>query len=142
MSFGCKQDPISIIGLDATGLRANYAHHPVDGRSCGKEFHDQLSVEKFGLGYRVRLHSTQANQNICSFSFEMTERDGSLVRQTLYGEIVVKQVRDFLYFSTKGIDPTASGLGVCGAHADIDGLQFPLSRKWKADQCSWGGAGQ
>lgn len=102
---------------------------PVNGESCSEQFRDCLRIESGIQGYRVELHSTQADQHVCSFSLQMDAVDGVLGYQTQFGRILVKRNGDSLEISSKGIDPTALGLGVCGAHADIDGLKFSLARK-------------
>lgn len=102
---------------------------PNDGRDCSADFQDRLKIEKNPEGYLVALHSTQANQNICSFSFTMELIDGGLVHNTKLGPILLQADSNLLKLSSKGIDPTALGIGVCGIHANIDKLTFPLSSK-------------
>ncbi|MBD8238127.1 hypothetical protein SOM46_06900 [Pseudomonas fluorescens] len=105
---------------------------PNDGVDCSEQFVDELRIEKKYLGYLVRLHSTQANQSVCSFEFYMIPKDGKLIHNTQFGPIFLQKDADSLEIFSKGIDPTALGLGVCGVHADIDGLKFPLPIKSKA----------
>jgi len=105
---------------------------PSDGIDCSEQFVDDLRIGKKHLGYLVKLHSTQANQSVCSFDFYMIPKDGQLIHNTQFGPVFLQKNADSLEISSKGIDPTALGLGVCGTHADIDGLKFPLSSKSKA----------
>ncbi|MFC4860564.1 hypothetical protein ACS8MQ_05355 [Pseudomonas sp. MAHUQ-62] len=104
---------------------------PIDGASCSDEFHDYLSIGKSIFGYRVSLYSTQASQHVCSFSFDMQFVAGELFRGT--GEGAIRLVRNGgdIIIRSQGVDPTALGLGICGAHADVDGLKFPLTKKNK-----------
>jgi hypothetical protein len=103
---------------------------PDDGASCAHEFEDCLSIKRSVDGYYVELHSTQASQNTCSFRVEMkAAKDGRLVLDTSVGSLSLLRKGDAIEVSSPGVDPTALGLGFCGAHADIDGLVFPLSAK-------------
>ena len=102
---------------------------PNDDNDCSEQFVDDLKIGKKHLGYMVKLHSTQANQSICSFEFYMILEDGKLIHNTQFGPVFLQKNADSLEISSKGVDPTALGLGVCGVHADIDGLKFPLPGK-------------
>jgi len=102
---------------------------PNDSVDCSEQFVDDLKIEKKHLGYLVKLHRTQANQSICSFVFYMIPKDGKLIHNTQFGPVFLQKNDDSLEISSKGVDPTALGLGVCGVHADIDGLKFPLRSK-------------
>lgn len=102
---------------------------PSNGKRCSEQFRDCLKIESGRQGYLVELQSTQADQHICSFSFQMEAVDGMLVYKTQFGRVLLQRKGESLEISSKGIDPTALGLGVCGAHADIDGLKFPLVSK-------------
>jgi hypothetical protein len=86
-----------------------------------------LNVEKNDLGYLVQLHSTQASQHVCYFSFQMIASGGVLINDTPLGRLTLQLMDDTLSISSNGIDPTALGLGICGAHADIDNLIFSVS---------------
>ena len=97
--------------------------------SCTEEFNDCLSIRPAALGFQVALNSTQAYQHVCSFSWVMEAAGSELVYKSQVGQVLVKQSGDFLEVSSKGVDPTALGLGVCGAHADIDGLKFSIASK-------------
>ncbi len=110
-------------------IRSTLYTSPVDGKSCTDVFADTLKVELVSQGYRVSLYSIQASQNVCSFSFDMNENNGSLVRMTEFGPVFLNSVSDHLALSSKGTDPIAIGLGVCGIDAEVDGLKFPLSSK-------------
>lgn len=110
-------------------IRSTLYASPVDGKSCADVFADTLKVELASQGYRVSLYSIQTSQNVCSFSFDMNENNGSLVRMTEFGPVFLNSVSDHLALSSKGTDPIAIGLGVCGIHAEVDGLKFPLSSK-------------
>jgi len=106
-------------------------------KSCGDAFNDYLYVERVGRSYLVRLNSTQANQNACYFSFEMERFGENLIHETQYGRISLSYKKGRLILSSKGIDPTALGIGVCGVHADIDQLAFPISsRANSSEYCS------
>ncbi|MCK1792055.1 hypothetical protein [Pseudomonas violetae] len=105
---------------------------PGSGDDCSEQFHDCLKVEPGRQGYLVKLYSTQADQNVCSFTFQMDAADGVLVYKTQFGRVLLQRNGESLEISSEGIDPTALGLGVCGVHADIDGLKFPLVSKSNA----------
>ncbi|WP_094001668.1 hypothetical protein [Stenotrophomonas sp. CC120222-04] len=98
---------------------------PGSGRSCRDGFRDSLSIVEESLGYRVELHSTQAMQHVCSFVLHMKPEGGKLIHQSEPGTVAIEQHAGVLRISSGGIDPTAMGLGLCGTHADIDGLEFP-----------------
>lgn len=102
----------------------------LDGSAnCTEKFHDCLSIRPTALGFQVELNSTQAYQHVCSFSWVMEATDSELVYKSQAGQVLVKQRGNFLEVVSEGIDPTALGLGVCGAHADIDGLRFSIASK-------------
>lgn len=102
---------------------------PGNGSGCSERFNDCLEIKPEGSGYLVRLHSTQANQHVCFFSLQMDAVDGMLVHQTKFGSVFLMRTENFLEISSKGMDSTALGLGLCGAHADIDGLKFDISKR-------------
>ena len=135
-SFGVSADPLSKAAEESPsswgkgGCYVNSSYlctYPKDGKSCSKRFYDYLSVNSSASGYRVSLYSVQANQNVCAFSIDMSLVGGALVRETSSGVISLTREDKALRFDSKGVDPTALGLGFCGVHADIDGLEFPLS---------------
>lgn len=64
-----------------------------------------------------------------SFTFQMDAVNGELVYKTQFGRVLLRRNGEALEISSQGVDPTALGLGVCGVHADIDGLKFPLASK-------------
>ncbi len=97
---------------------------PGSGRSCRDGFRDSLSIVEESLGYTVELHSTQAMQHVCSFVLHMKHEGGKLIHQSEPGTVAIEKHAGVLRVSSGGIDPTATGLGMCGAHADIDGLEF------------------
>ena len=97
---------------------------PGSGRSCRDGFRDSLSIVEESLGYRVELHSTQAMQHVCSFVLHMKPEAGKLIHQSELGTVAIEKHAGALRVSSGGIDPTVTGLGMCGAHADIDGLEF------------------
>lgn len=92
-------------------IRSTLYTSPVDGKSWADVFADTLKVELVSQGYRVGLYSIQASQSVCSFSFDMNENNGSLVRMTEFGPVFIKSVRDHLALSSRGMDPTAIGFG-------------------------------
>ncbi|WP_423359208.1 hypothetical protein [Pseudomonas citronellolis] len=102
---------------------------PEDGSNCEDKFNDTLKITYKDPSYAVQLNSTQANQNICSFNFEMTESNGQLVHGTEFGRILIFLKGNTIEISSKGIDPTALGLGICGNHADINELTYSLANK-------------
>lgn len=102
---------------------------PRSGGSCSEQFSDCLKIEPRHQGYLVELSSTQAGQHVCFFSLQMEVLDGALFYKTKYGSVLVVRNGESLEVLSKGIDPTALGLGFCGAHADIDELKFPLTSK-------------
>lgn len=110
----------------------------VDGiDNCAEKFNDCLSIKPTTVGFLVELNSTQAYQNVCSFSLEMKASNRGLVYQSQFGEVIVERNGSYLEISSKGVDPTALGLGICGAHADIDGLRFFLANKSSSkSQCT------
>lgn len=52
---------------------------------------------------------------------------GKLVYKTKFGPVSLQRDSESVKISSRGLDPTALGVGVCGIHAGIDGLTFPLS---------------
>lgn len=104
---------------------------PIKGESCAGEFNDFLNIEVSGDSYLVSLRSTQAGQHLCYFSFKMHDVDGALFYKTKFGDVIIKESGDSLEIVSLGLDPTAFGLAVCGAHADINGLKFPLRNRLK-----------
>jgi len=110
----------------------------LDGSAnCTEKFNDCLSIRATALGFQVELNSTQAYQHVCSFSWVMEATGSELVYKSQAGQVLVKRRGNFLEVASEGIDPTVLGLGVCGAHADIDGLRFSIASKVsKSQQCS------
>ncbi|WP_166359590.1 hypothetical protein [Pseudomonas akapageensis] len=108
---------------------------PNNGESCLEQFRDFLKIESVRQGFLVELHSTQADQHVCSFLFRMDSVGEALIHKTQFGSVLIQRNGNFLEISSKGVDPTALGMGVCGARADIDGLRFPLSGNCN-DGCS------
>ncbi|WP_312708944.1 hypothetical protein [Stenotrophomonas sp.] len=102
---------------------------PDSGRSCANAFSDHLSIIEDSTGYKVELHSTQAMQHVCSFVLRMKPEAGKLIHDSASGRVAIERRAGVLRVSSGGVDPTAAGLGVCGAHADIDGLTFSSSGK-------------
>jgi hypothetical protein len=100
---------------------------PGSGEPCPEGFSDLLKIESVQGLYLVTLLSIQADQHVCSFSFHMGAIDGGLVYKSNVGNVLLRKTGESLKIFSSGIDPTALGLGVCGAHADIDGLEFPLA---------------
>jgi len=92
-------------------------------------FSDRLSIVEESTGYKVELHSTQARQHVCSFVLRMKPEGGKLIHDSVSGRVAIERRAGVLRVSSGGVDPTAAGLGVCGAHADIDGLTFSSSGK-------------
>ncbi|WP_150645583.1 hypothetical protein [Pseudomonas fluorescens] len=131
---GAKNTPIYLwIGYYLK--KSELCTSPSNGERCSEQFRDHLNIEAGRQGYQVKLYSTQAGQHVCSFSFQMDAADGMLVYKTQFGRVLIQRNGDSLEISSKGIDPTALGLGICGAHADIDGLKFPLASKCNSE-CS------
>lgn len=130
----------STLGAELEGCYVNSSYlctDPNDGRVCSKKFNDYLSVKDNFSGYKVDLYSTQAGQNVCAFSMDMKLVDGALVRETSAGIVSLTRKGGVLRIDSPGVDPTALGIGVCGVHADIDGLEFPVSGKSSTfDECS------
>lgn len=102
---------------------------PQDGGNCENQFSDTLKITYKGPTYIVQLNSTQANQNICAFKLEMSESDGILIHETELGQISLILQGEFIEISSKGVDPTALGLGICGIHADINELTYKIASK-------------
>ncbi|MFI7856315.1 hypothetical protein ACIF8Z_04870 [Pseudomonas promysalinigenes] len=102
---------------------------PGGGRDCRDEFRDTLVIVKESKGYRVELNSTQSMQHICSFVLTMEPDAERLIYKSELGVVSIERRDNVLKVSSGGIDSTTLGLGFCGAHADIDGLEFSfLSR--------------
>lgn len=97
---------------------------PRGGRNCRDDFRDTLVIVKGSKGYRVELGSTQSMQHICSFVLTMVPGGERLIYESELGVVSIEKRSDVLRVSSGGIDSTALGLGFCGAHADIDGLEF------------------
>ena len=122
--------PSSVIDWTGLYLEKSELCTSLDGSaSCAEKFKDCLSIKPTALGFLVELNSTQAYQHVCSFSLEMEATNTALIYQSQFGPVLVKRDGNFLEISSKGIDSTALGLGVCGAHADIDGLRFSIANK-------------
>ncbi len=102
---------------------------PSDEAPCSKELKDCLRIEPIRGAYHVEVYSTQAYQHICAFSIDMREEGGRLVFDSPLGQVSLRKAGNQLVIASDGIDPTAGGLGFCGVHADINGLEFPLSEK-------------
>ncbi|NWE39869.1 hypothetical protein HX875_10355 [Pseudomonas yamanorum] len=102
---------------------------PGSGASCSEKFRDVLDIQPNGQRYLVSLNSTQAAQHVCSFTFQMNYVSEALVYKTEFGDVVIRKNDSSLKIYSSGIDPTALGLAVCGAHADIDGLEFSLDSR-------------
>lgn len=125
-------DPKS--GLDITWVGkyskdSSFCTFPGTEESCSNSFKDTLKVSRKSSGYFVELYSTQADQHVCSFAFQMAVKGGALEYDSKFGVVLIENKYDLLRVSSGGVDPTALGLGVCGAHADIDGLEFPVSSR-------------
>lgn len=106
---------------------------PENGSDCSDVFNESLEVRKKGEDYLVTPESTQANQHVCAFSFLMKEAGRHLIYETAHGRVRMIRTDAALIISSRNVDPTALGLGICGAHADIDGLVFPWSSKRRAE---------
>ena len=129
--------PSSVIDWAGLYLEKSELCTSLDGSaSCAEKFKDCLSIKPTALGFLVELNSTQAYQHVCSFSLEMEATNTALIYQSQFGPVFVKRDGNFLEISSKGIDPTALGLSVCGTHADIDGLRFSIANKASSNsQC-------
>lgn len=129
--------PSSVIDWTGLYLEKSELCTSLDGSaSCAEKFKDCLSIKPTALGFLVELNSTQAYQHVCSFSLEMEATNTALIYQSQFGPVLVKRDGNFLEISSKGIDPTALGLGVCGTHAEIDGLRFSIANKASSNsQC-------
>lgn len=110
-------------------VKSSLCSVPETGESCADDFDDCLSIRRGPDGYHVELRSTQAEQHVCAFDLTMKESNERLTFESEFGPVAIVQEDEALQISSAGIDPTALGLGFCGAHADIDGLRFPLSAK-------------
>jgi hypothetical protein len=97
---------------------------PIDGSDCSAMFIDTMSIRKTDKAFTIELNSTQANQHTCALEVNMSEEDNVLVYPTDQGKIVIESSSAGLSIVSTGIDPTAMGLGICGAHANINGLKF------------------
>ncbi|WP_414492084.1 hypothetical protein [Stenotrophomonas maltophilia] len=123
MAWACDSDHGAWTG--SYSQASDLCTEPGSGRSCRDGFRDSLSIVEESLGYRVELHSTQAMQHVCSFVLHMKPEGGKLIHQSDLGTVAIEKHAGALRISSGGIDPTAMGLGWCGTHADIDGLEFP-----------------
>lgn len=131
-----KADAKKIVGLYS--MPSRLCTSPDTGSSCAATSTDCLRIEEDKSGYLVRLNSVQANQHVCAFSIHMVEEQGALLFKSSEGDVTIQRGSGGLKITSSG-DPTALGLGFCGAYADIDGLVFPLSAKIdeaKSIQCS------
>lgn len=129
--------PASVINWTGFYLEKSELCTSLDGSAtCAENLNDCLNIKPIALGFLVELNSTQAYQHVCSFSLEMEATNTALIYQSQFGQVLVRRNGSFLEISSKGTDPTALGLGVCGAHADIDGLRFSIANKSSNDsQC-------
>jgi hypothetical protein len=108
--------------------------YPSDGARCSEQFRDHLKITKSGnRRYQVDLSSTQADQHVCSFSFLMEIVNNELIYRSDFGPVRLLRKEDALEISSSGVDPTAFGLSICGAHADINGLRFLTANKCDAE---------
>lgn len=110
-------------------VKSSLCSVPETGESCADDFDDCLSIRRGLDGYHVELRSTQAEQHVCAFDLTMKGSNERLTFESEFGPVAIVQEDEALQISSAGIDPTALGLGFCGAHADIDRLRFPLSAK-------------
>lgn len=108
---------------------SGYCIYVGTGEGCSDDFRDTLKIKRNPSGYFVELYSTQAGQHVCSFAFDMVVEGQALVYRSEFGVVRVEKKNGRLKVSSGGIDPTALGLGVCGAHADIDGLEYPIASR-------------
>lgn len=127
--FWIEETPSDLIWAGYHEKKSELCTSPVDGSDCSDVFSDYLKIEKNGLGYLVKLRSTQARQSVCSFEYYMVLNRGRLIHETKFGSVTLQKNGNSFEISSKEIDPTALGLGVCGVHADIEGLKFPLSKE-------------
>ena len=98
---------------------------------CAEKFQDCLSVKKSGNAYRVNLYSVQARQSICSFSYLMKPVHASALAYTSpkHGAITVTFSHGKILVNSNGFDASAAGNAICGAYADIDGIEFSKDSK-------------
>ncbi|NWE04230.1 MULTISPECIES: hypothetical protein [Pseudomonas] len=121
-------------GLDITWVGeyskdSSFCTFPGTEESCSNSFKDTLKISRKSSGYFVELYSAQADQHVCFFAFQMAVKGGVLEYDSKFGVVLIEKKYDLLRVSSDGVDPTALGLGICGAHADIDGLVFPISSR-------------
>lgn len=70
-------------------------------------------------------------QHVCSFVINMERVAEKLIYRSRLDVVSIGSRGGVLRVASSEVDPTPLGLGFCGAHADIDGLEFPLSSKVK-----------
>lgn len=98
--------------------------------SCSSLYKDCLRIDRINDKYHVELYSVQAVQHICAFSFDMDVVGRMLVKRLDQSDrIEIHRSGGKLIITTNGFDPTALGAGLCGAHGDVNGLSFPISKK-------------
>ena len=103
---------------------------PGGGVSCS-EFKDCLRIKKSSDYYTVELHSVQAYQNTCSAVLEMRDDPQGLAYMDAQGREVWLRLKGVdLIFMTNGFNPA----GYCGAHASLDGIEFPIADKQAIDR--------
>gem|GEM_PF-4838826 len=105
---------------------------------CKSDFKDCLSITKSGTHYRVNLHSVQAQQSICSFSYDMSPLGPSTLQYASRkgGSFKINHSGKKITIDARNFNASYSGAGICGAYADIDELSFPdESKVISTDEC-------
>lgn len=102
---------------------------PKGGTPCS-DFKDCLRIKKSSDYYTVEFHSVQAYQNTCSAVLEMRDDPQGLVYMDAQRrEIRLRLEGANITLTTNGFNP----IGYCGAHASLDGIQFPVAGRQEID---------
>ena len=102
---------------------------PGGGMPCS-EFKDCLKIKESSGYYTVEIYSVQAYQNTCSAVLEMRDDPHGLAYMDAQGrEVWLRLDGSNLTLMTNGFNP----VGYCGAHASLDGIQFPVASRQEID---------
>lgn len=102
-----------------------------DGGRCEQTIQDCLSITPVAPDkFIVNLHSTQANQHVCSMSLLMSLEGDALVYSPPKSEFAVRvdSAGGKYEITTNGV-AGADDMVYCGAHATIDGYRIQNVRR-------------
>lgn len=128
-----KNAESSTIGSQWEGLyetTSKSCSSPPGGGTPCSEFKDCLRIKKSSNYYVVELHSVQAYQNTCSAVLKMRDDPQGLAYMDGRGrEVWLRLEGSNLTLLTNGFN----SVGYCGAHASLDGIEFPVASRQAID---------